>query len=68
VESGNLYILETRSTMRTAEAAIHIAINMVEEGTINEREAILRIDSQQMQNFLHQIVDRGRGRQFPNLL
>lgn len=57
IESGVLYVLETRSAYRTAEAAAHIACAMVRENFITEREALLRVDAVQMQNYLHGAID-----------
>jgi pyruvate,orthophosphate dikinase len=62
VESGVLYVLETRSAYRTAEAAAHIACAMVRENFITEREALLRVDAVQMQNYLHGAIDK-RGKE-----
>lgn len=58
MESCVLYILETRPAPRTADASAAIAISMVEENLITEREALLRIDAKQVQQFLHPIIDR----------
>lgn len=62
VESGVLCVLETRSAYRTAEAAAHIACAMVRENFITEREALLRVDAVQMQNYLHTTIDK-RGKE-----
>src|SRR5208282_4144313 len=43
VENGTLYILQTRSGKRTAQAAIRIAVDMVREGLINKNQSLLRI-------------------------
>lgn len=57
VERGKLYILQTRNGKRTAEAAVKIAVNMVEESLINKEEAILRIDPDQLDQLLHPRLD-----------
>ncbi|RJS89134.1 pyruvate, phosphate dikinase, partial [Candidatus Bathyarchaeota archaeon] len=57
VESGTLYILQTRTGKRTTRAAVKIAVDMVKEGLIDEREAILRIDPNQIERLLHKTVD-----------
>ncbi|MBS1984830.1 MAG: pyruvate, phosphate dikinase, partial [Bdellovibrionales bacterium] len=44
VESGTLYILQTRSGKRTAEAAVRIAVEMHEEGILSVEEALMRVD------------------------
>jgi pyruvate,orthophosphate dikinase len=57
VERGVLYILQTRSGKRTARAAVKAAVDMVKEGLIDEREAILRVDPRQVELLLHKSVD-----------
>ncbi|MDQ0255681.1 pyruvate,orthophosphate dikinase [Evansella vedderi] len=57
VERGQLYILQTRTGKRTAEAAIRIAVEMVTEGIINKRDAILRVDPDQLNQLLHRRID-----------
>lgn len=57
IERGILYILQTRTGKRTARAAIKIAVDMVKEGLISEREAILRVDPKQVELLLHKTVD-----------
>src|SRR5579883_2663822 len=44
VEKGRLYMLQTRSAKRTAQAAVKVAVDMVEEGLISEEEAVKRVD------------------------
>jgi len=43
IQEGKLYILQTRSGKRTAAAAVKIAIDMLHEGLINEKTAVLRV-------------------------
>jgi pyruvate,orthophosphate dikinase len=57
VQSGKLYMLQTRSGKRTAAAALKVACSMVEEGLIDEREAIARIDPQSLDQLLHPTLD-----------
>ncbi|WP_280770296.1 pyruvate, phosphate dikinase [Salipaludibacillus daqingensis] len=57
VERGNLFILQTRNGKRTAQAAIRIAVEMVEEGILNKKEALLRVDPDQLNQLLHQRID-----------
>jgi hypothetical protein len=57
VENGVLFVLESRNGKRTAKAALTIAVSMVTEKLINEREALLRVDPQQMDYFLHPTLD-----------
>ncbi|MDC0426520.1 pyruvate, phosphate dikinase [Pelagibacteraceae bacterium] len=58
VENKKLWILQTRSGKRTAEASIKIAVNMVKEKLINKREAILRIDPNTLDTLLHPTLDK----------
>jgi len=57
VEDRTLYMLQTRNGKRTAKASVQIACDMVAEGMINEHEALLRIDPERMNYFLHPTVD-----------
>ncbi|UYP07301.1 pyruvate, phosphate dikinase [Priestia megaterium] len=57
VERGQLFILQTRIGKRTAEAAIRIAVELVQEGVINKNEALLRIDPDQLNQLLHRRID-----------
>lgn len=57
VERGELYILQTRTGKRTAQAAIRIAVEMVKEGIINKKEALLRVDPEQLDQLLHRRID-----------
>mgnify|MGYP000889801725 CR=1 FL=1 len=53
IEAGKLYILQTRSGKRTINAAIEIAVDLVNEGKITKKEAILRINPKQLDQLLH---------------
>ncbi|MEH7558658.1 pyruvate, phosphate dikinase [Priestia megaterium] len=57
VERGQLFILQTRTGKRTAEAALRIAVELVQEGVINKKEALLRIDPDQLNQLLHRRID-----------
>ncbi len=57
VEQGNLFMLQTRTGKRTAAAALKIAVDMVNEGLINEEEALLRIDPEALDQLLHPTLD-----------
>ena len=57
IERGKLYMLQTRNGKRTAVAALKIAIDMVEEGRIDEKEAVLRIEPKQLDALLHPQFD-----------
>ncbi|MBE0478313.1 pyruvate, phosphate dikinase [Candidatus Aerophobetes bacterium] len=57
IEKGTLYILQTRSGKRTAQAAVKVAHDMVKEGLISKKKAILRIDAAQIEKLLHPRID-----------
>jgi pyruvate,orthophosphate dikinase len=57
IERGKLWMLQTRSGKRTSKAALKIAVDMVAEGLITEREAILRIDPAGLDQLLHPTID-----------
>lgn len=57
IEEGKLYILQTRNGKRTAAAAIKMAVDMVKEGLINEKEAVLRVKPEQLDSLLHKQID-----------
>ena len=57
VEQGRLYMLQTRSAKRTAQAALRIVREMVAEGVITADEAVLRIDPAQLDQLLHPRLD-----------
>lgn len=57
VERGKLYMLQTRAGKRTAQAAVKIAVDMVSEGKIDKREAVLRVDPSQVEQLLHKQID-----------
>jgi len=57
VERGKLFLLQTRTGKRTAAAAVRIAHDMVGEGVIGKREAVLRVPAGQLDQLLHPIID-----------
>ena len=57
IERGKLYMLQTRSGKRTAEAAVKIAVDMVRERLITKREAVLRVEPGQVDQLLHRRID-----------
>jgi len=57
VERGKLWMLQTRGGKRTAQAAVKIAVDMVNEGLINKKEAVMRITPAQVDQFLHPRFD-----------
>ncbi len=57
IQEGKLYILQTRNGERTVAAAIKIAVDMVKEWLINEKEAVLRVKPEQLDSLLHKQID-----------
>lgn len=57
IEKGRLFMLQTRNGKRTAAAAVKIAADMVKEGLISEKEAVLRIAPEQLDQLLHPSLD-----------
>ncbi|MBW4079869.1 pyruvate, phosphate dikinase [Paenibacillus sp. S150] len=57
VEKGVLYLLQTRSGKRTAQASVKIAADLVEEGIIDQKEAIRRIEPAHLDQLLHRSID-----------
>ena len=53
IENGKLYFLQTRNGKRTAAAALRIAVELVEEGMLTEKEAVLKVDPKQLDQLLH---------------
>jgi len=57
IEDKKLYILQTRNGKRTAQAALRIAVELVEEKMITEEEAIMKVDPKQLDQLLHPAFD-----------
>ena len=57
IENGKLWMLQTRDGKRTAQAAVRIAVDMVDEGLINKEEAVMRVSPEQIDFFLHPQFD-----------
>ncbi len=57
VQEGKFYILQTRSGKRTGRASVKIAVDMVREGLIDEKEALMRVSPEHVESFLHPMVD-----------
>lgn len=58
IEKNQLFILQTRTGKRTAEAAVRIAVEMTEEKIIDKETALLRIDPEQLNQLLHRRIDK----------
>lgn len=57
IQEGKLYMLQCRSGKRTGTAALNMAMDMLEEGLIDEETAVLRVEPAQLDELLHPIVD-----------
>ena len=53
IEEGKLYFLQTRNGKRTAQAALKIAVDLVDEGMLTKEEAILKVEPKQLDSLLH---------------
>src|SRR6516165_8601031 len=57
IQDGRLYMLQTRNGKRTGLAAVRVAIDMVNEGLITKEEAVLRVEPNQVVEFLFPRID-----------
>ena len=60
IEEGKLYMLQTRNGKRTGPAAVKIAVDMVNEGLLKPREALLRVEPDQLNQLLHPVLDESK--------
>jgi len=58
IERGQLFMLQTRNAKRTAQAAVKIAVDLVNEGIITKEEGILRVDPEILDQLLHPQIDQ----------
>lgn len=58
IENGKLYMLQTRNGKRTAKAALKIAVDLVKEGMLSEKEALLKLEPKQLDALLHPQFDQ----------
>ena len=58
IQDNKLWLLQTRSGKRTAAAMVKIAIDMMKEGTIDEKTALLRCDAEKLDELLHPVFDK----------
>ena len=57
IENGKLYFLQTRNGKRTAAAALKIAVDLVDEGMLTEKEAVMKVEPKQLDQLLHPNFD-----------
>ncbi len=58
VQDGKLWMLQTRSGKRTGAAMVKIAVDMLKEGMITEKEALLRVEPNRLDELLHNVFDK----------
>jgi pyruvate,orthophosphate dikinase len=57
IQENKLYMLQTRNGKRTGVAAVHIAVDLVEEGILTKREAVMKVEPQALDQLLHPVFD-----------
>jgi pyruvate,orthophosphate dikinase len=57
IQDNTLYMLQTRNGKRTGLAAVHIAVDMVEEGILTKKEAVMKVEASALDQLLHPIFD-----------
>ena len=57
IQEGKLYMLQCRAGKRTGTAALNMAMDMLKEGLIDEKKAVMRVDPAQLDELLHPICD-----------
>lgn len=65
IQEGKLYMLQTRVGKRTGIAAVRIAVDMVKEGLISKREAVLRVGPEQLSQYLYPVFDAEEEKKHP---
>lgn len=64
IQEGKLYMLQTRVGKRTGIAAVRIAVDMVKEGLIDKREAVRRVEPEQLAQYLYPIFEQAEEKKF----
>ena len=59
IQEGKLFMLQTRNGKRTGAAAVKFAVDMVAEGLIDDREAVMRVEPQHLDQLLHPVIEPG---------
>ena len=57
IQEGRLFMLQTRTGKRTGPAAVRMAVEMVEEGLIDEKTAVMRVQPSALDQLLHPMID-----------
>ena len=63
IQDGKLWMLQTRNGKRTGPAALKIAVDMVREGLLTKKEAVLRVEPAQLDQLLHPMFDKSAKRE-----
>ncbi|MCB0613352.1 MAG: pyruvate, phosphate dikinase, partial [Phaeodactylibacter sp.] len=58
IEEGKLWILQTRNGKRTGASMVRIAVEMLEEGMLDEKKALLRVEPEKLNELLHPVFDK----------
>ena len=58
IQDGKLWMLQTRNGQRTGTAMVKMAVDMLEQGMINEETAILRLEAAKLDELLHPVFDK----------
>ena len=53
IENGKLYMLQTRNGKRTAQAALKVAVDLVDEGVCTKEQAVMKVEPKQLDALLH---------------
>lgn len=61
VEAGKLYLLQTRNAKRSAIAALQIAVDLVQEGVIDRKTAVMRVTPHHLEGLMHPSIDESHG-------
>ena len=64
IQEGKLYMLQTRAGKRTGIAAVRIAVDMVKERLIDKREAVRRVEPEQLAQYLYPIFEQAEEKKF----
>ncbi len=59
IQDGKLWMLQTRSGKRTGAAMVRMAVEMLEQGRIDEKEAVMRVEPNKLDELLHPVFDKG---------
>ncbi len=67
IQEGKLFMLQTRNGKRTGAAAVKFAVDMFAEGLISDKEAVLRVEPQHLDQLLHPVIEPGSKAQLTTL-